>query len=70
MIQIKANEALFKKWRDLGTYVRMSASIIQNDMEVSEREIIEWSKSMTELIRAIADLRKETMRHCGMGKGG
>lgn len=56
MIKVKANEELFNQWRQIGHKITNLASIVQNDMEIEEKELAEWQQlyyEQTHLLKAI-----------------
>jgi len=61
-IYVKANEDLFEKWRSLGVKISNLSAIAQNDMEVTEEQVIEWAEYVKELLNTLLILRNETLK--------
>jgi hypothetical protein len=57
--QIKANKALFDAWQTIGYRIAALSNIVQNDMELTRDDLLEWRD---DLVRIEADLDKLTLR--------
>lgn len=57
--QIKADKNLFSEWQVMGHRIMNLASIVQNDMELTRDDLLEWRE---DLVRIEADLDKLTLR--------
>jgi hypothetical protein len=62
-MKVKADEDLFYRWKALNVQIDGIASIVQNDMEITEEEWKDWCNNTTKLIRNIRQLRFETCEH-------
>lgn len=62
-MRIKSNESLFNRWRRLGSRISNQASIVQNDMEVSEEEIAEWCDILLQLYEKLEQLQIDTLSY-------
>lgn len=62
-MKTKANESLFNKWRDLAMEVSQQSAIVQNDLELSTAEIIEYSDRSNTIINKIRKLTNETVEY-------
>ncbi len=65
-MKIIANKELFDRWKSLGLCISHQSSIVQNDMEVSADEIIEWRYMVFSLYRELKQLENDTLSYCGL----
>ena len=56
-IEVKANEKLFNRWRQLGMMISLSKSIVQNDMIISQEMYKENKKFWIDNQRELDDLQ-------------
>lgn len=61
--KIKANEALFHKWRSLGAKFHLLGDIVQNDVELEHHDVAEWLEYCRRLIEEAEILSTETSRY-------
>lgn len=59
-MQVKANEALFNQWHSLAERIKLLAGIVQNDVEMSVSQFLEWNTLSYELTEEMKRLRKIT----------
>jgi 3-methyladenine DNA glycosylase AlkD len=61
-MKIKSNEKIFNEWKQLGMKISMLSSIVQNDMEISTEEYLEWInlayKSISNMNKLIEETKK------------
>lgn len=64
MLHIKADKELFDKWNYLSRQVWNLATMIQNDMLVSESDLEDWIADARMAREKLLILTKETEAHC------
>lgn len=63
MIKTKGNEDLFNQWQVTGETVKLLSSIVQNDMELSRKDILNFTRQCNEIIEDIKKLKERTVKH-------
>ena len=63
MIAKTGNEKLFHTWEWLGLNVSNLKFIVQNDMDLSEDEIIEWRERCYKIAQDVESLARTTTEH-------
>jgi len=61
-MKIKANEYLFNEWKKLGYEITNLSSMVQNDMEISDEELIDWYNKCKNASCRIKYLYEETYK--------
>jgi hypothetical protein len=61
--KIKADKALFDEWQVMSQRVRSMSAIVQNDMEITITELIEWEWAVTVFEDEFAQLVRRTAKH-------
>ena len=62
-MKVKANENLFNEFEDLSLRIGEMKSIVQNDMEITEEDISDFSERMNEISTRIYDLTYKVVTH-------
>jgi len=60
-IKIKANKELFDRWQRLGWSIHSQAGIVQNDMEIDSKEIVEFKNRVVKLVDQLHKLKADTL---------
>jgi len=63
MIMIKANKNLFDQWSYLSARLDLCKAIVQNDMEVDEREVLFWKGQVDAITKEIHNLMHQTLKY-------
>lgn len=63
-MMVRANENLFERWRELGSRIGNLASIVQNDIETTPGQMLEWLGHVDFSIDALMALRDATLCYC------
>ena len=61
-MKIKANKYLFDDWVKLGYKVSILSAMVQNDMEISDKELSDWWKLCQKLSKEISYLADATYK--------
>lgn len=67
-MKTKANKELFDRWNSLGEIVKSNSAIVQNDLELDDEEIEQFTKEVGGLLFDIAVLAGETSDYLKTGK--
>jgi hypothetical protein len=62
-MKIKASEELFNHWKELGNKISMLGNVVQNDMDVSSLQMIEWATLVMKLEFEYNKLRNDTINY-------
>jgi hypothetical protein len=63
MIQITANKDLFDAWKLIGQRIGNLGAIVQNTMELSEEDLIEWAQIFDACQQDLDALLTQTGEH-------
>lgn len=58
-LKIKANEELFNKWGRACDILNTNKAIVQNDMDISKKNVNNWWKLVDENVKDLLTVRKE-----------
>lgn len=63
LLQIKANQELFDAWRTLGYRIGALANIVQNDMAISEEDLLAWGQDFDTYKDELDKVLARTVEH-------
>ena len=61
-MKIKSNEYLFNNWKEIGYKVSGLSAIVQNDIEISNKELSDWWNLCQKLSKQISYLADATYK--------
>lgn len=63
MIKIESSEKLFNEWKVLSYRLRDLGYIVQNDMELEKKIVLEWNNEVKKLIEDITNVKHKILKY-------
>ena len=63
MRTVKANQKLFDRWKRFGIAVDCCKSIVQNSVEISDKDFRDWLRTVYAAQQQLDDLIRDTVLH-------
>jgi len=68
ILQVKSDKDLFEEWQSQCHMLMLQSSIIQNDMEIEGKELLEWDQEITQQIRSLLGLKNKIKAYVAHSK--